>query len=107
MKFIMVIDTEPGKLADVANVSDRIWKKPPKGVKKLAQYMVMAPIPAHDPDRIRALAVLEAENEQALMSISLAAGSVGARVSAIPAFEYSVAPEVAKVVQELKRQASG
>jgi hypothetical protein len=104
MKFFMVIDVEPSKLADVAAASDKIWSNPPKGVKKLAQYALLAPVPAHDLDRVRVLALLDAENEQALVSIGYAVGLAGARLSAIPVCEYGVAPELAKLEQELRSQ---
>jgi hypothetical protein len=106
MKFFMVVDAEPSKLGDMATASDKFWNNPPKGVKKLAQYTLLAPLPGQDQSRVHFIAVLEVENEQALQSIEYGLVLLGASVMAIPVAEMSAAPELEKLEQELKLQAS-
>jgi hypothetical protein len=102
MKFLMVIDAEPSKIAEVAALSDKIWSNPPKGVKKLTQYLLLTPMPVQEPGRGRGLAILEVENEQDLLSIGYQVALTGTYITPIPVVEIAVAPEIVKFEEKLK-----
>jgi hypothetical protein len=102
MKFLMVVDTEPNKIAEVAAISDKIWSNPPKGVKKLTQYLLLTPMPVQESGRGRTMALLEVENEQELLSIGYQVALTGTYITPIPVVEVAVAPEMAKFEEKLK-----
>ncbi len=93
-------------IADMATASDKIWSKPPKGVKKLAQYALLAPLPVQDSGRGRVIALLDAESEYALQSIEYIVALTGANISAIPVLEMTVAPDMVKLEKQLKSHAT-
>lgn len=102
MKFLMVIDMEPSKVAEVAAISDKYWSNSPKGIKKLAQYALSAQMPVQEPGRGRFIAILDVENEQELASMMYQVAITGTHINAVPVIEMAVAPELKKFEEKLK-----
>ena len=102
MKFIRFSVVDSTKLAEVSNVSDKIWTSPPKGTKIQALYSCLGmAFPEQPPNTIVAIAVLEAESAESLAATSYPLMLAGANVWAVPVAEITVGG-AAKLEKKLK-----
>jgi len=92
MKFLSFGIVDVAKVAEVAQVSDKVWASPPLGIKALAIYMCQGiAFSGQPPNTLLTIAVLEAESNEAMAAVNYPMALAGATVWNVPVLELPVA----------------
>ena len=92
MKFLTFTVMDVTKAAEVAQANDKVWASPPAGLKLLASYVCQGmPFPSVPPNTLTAIAIVEAESNEALAAANYPVALAGASVHTIPMLELPVA----------------
>ena len=91
MKFLSFTIFDVTQAGEMAKVSDKVWSNPPKGVKMLANHMCLSdPFPGLPMNSMVSVAIIEADNAEALAGVSYPMMLAGATIERIPVMELAV-----------------
>jgi hypothetical protein len=103
MKFLRFMVADINKAADVAQASDKVWSSSPPGIKMLASYVCQGlAFPGHPAHELVAIAVIEAESNEAIAPTQWPVSLAGATmIWDVPVLEMPVtgAAEVERKVR--------
>ncbi len=90
MKFLTILESPVDKMPEISKISDKINTNPPPGYKLLASYICLsAPFDGASGDTIISIAINEAENAEALATVTYPLVLAGVKVRRVPILEIS------------------
>lgn len=91
MKFLSFTAFDVSRAKEMAQISDRVWGSPPKGIKMLSNHICLSPpFPGLPPTTMVTVAIMEADSAEAMAAAAYPMMLSGATITRIPVMELAV-----------------